>query len=81
MNAYIRTNNLEDNSSTYDVVVSGNFEFIYKVRSKLEAFKDYCYEDVENMTLEYSSPCNLREAESLLDSVKTVAVKIVNNWQ
>ena len=81
MNAYIRTNDLEDGSFTYDVVVSGNFDFRFKVKMRLKAFRDYCYEDLDNGTLEYSSPCNLREAESLLDSVKTIAVKIINNWQ
>ena len=82
MNACIRKNYMSDHteenqSVTYDVIVSGNSYFLQKVQRK---FKDVCYGDIFDGKLEYCSPCDLREAEELMEGIKKIAKDIIDMW-
>jgi len=83
MNAYIRKNYMSDHteenqSITYDVIVNGCFEFLMRVENK---FEEYDYKDEKTGELSYCSSCNYREAEGLLNGIKSIAINMVNNWE
>ncbi len=67
----------ENPSITYDVVVSGNYDFLSKVEFK---FKDFDYQDFKRGVMEYCSCCDYREAETLLNGIQKIAKNIIDNW-
>ena len=82
MYASIRKNYMSDyteenQSVTYDVIVSGSSYFLQKVKRK---FKDVDYGDIFDGELEYCSSCNLQEAEELMEGIKKIAKDIIDNW-
>jgi hypothetical protein len=79
MNAYIKANNLEDGSFTYDVIVNGSYEFINLVEKKINNIKDrpgiishgkqlIVYADSQNHALE------------ILENAKRSAKIMVDRW-
>jgi len=87
MHASIRKNYMSDyteenQSVTYDVVVSGSSYFLRKVvcQMKKRKFKDVDYGDIFDGKLEYCSPCNLQEAEELMEGIKKIARDIIEMW-
>jgi len=82
MHASIRKNYMSDyteenQSVTYDVIVSGSSSFLRKVKRK---FKDVDYGDIFDGKLEYCSPCDLQEAEELMEGIKKIARDIIDMW-
>ena len=75
MNAYIRKNYLSDyteenQSVTYDVIVNGSIYFLRKVVCQMKKRKfDVDYGDIFDGRLEYCSPCDLREAEEMMEDI------------
>tara|TARA_A100001201_G_scaffold116197_1_gene99829 strand:+ start:69 stop:317 length:249 start_codon:yes stop_codon:yes gene_type:complete len=67
----------ENQSVTYDVIVSGSSYFLQKVKRK---FKDVDYGDIFEGRLEYCSPCDLQEAEELMEGIKKIAKDIIEMW-
>lgn len=68
----------ENPSITYDVIVSGNYGFLSQVGSQ---FKDFDYRDFKTGQMGYCSCCDYKEAETLLNGIKKIAIYFINNWE
>jgi hypothetical protein len=85
MKAYIRENTLSDNrhqspSITYDVIVKGDLNFLYDVLENHPSYDNKQFNGIsKNGELEYN-PANKTEALQLLESIKHIAIKLINSW-
>ena len=77
MNAQFIENTLSDGSITYDVYVTGNFDFVNRIANYL-AMYDPEYDVVKN-TVTFKASDKL-ESEKIMDAVKKEAQSIINNW-
>lgn len=77
MHAQFIENILSDGSITYDVYVTGSFDFVNRIAHYF-AIYDPEYDVVKNTVLFEAS--DKIESEKIMDAVKKEAQKIINNW-
>mgnify|MGYP003119813082 FL=1 len=78
MNAYIKSNNLGDGSFSFDVVVSGNYEFLDIVRHKNKHLDDWSELDSDFNLIYY--PSDHKTALEILENAKQSAKIMVDRW-
>ena len=78
MNAFIQSNNLGDGSFSFNVIVSGNYEFLNMVEKKNKYLESIYDIDSENDLIFY--PSDHKTALEILENVKQSAKIMVDRW-